>query len=85
MSVVNLTPRFNRASIFTERLPLKSSQTAYTGMIYHFRHGSMETSYLDLPGHIAETDDGRHAGNIDLREFFRREAALIRLTPREGE
>ena len=85
MELVNLTAPFNRAHIFTERIPLKSAKTAYTGMVYHFRYGSMETSYLDLPGHIAETDDGRHARNTDLLNFYRRKAALLRITPPNEE
>ena len=46
MELINLTAPFNRAHIFTERIPLKSDRTAYTGMVYHYRHGSMETTYL---------------------------------------
>lgn len=79
MALINLTAPFNSAHIFTERIPLKSDRTAYTGMVYHFRHGSMETTYLDLPGHIAETDDGRHARNCDLTAFYRRKALLLRV------
>ena len=85
MELVNLTAPINRAHIFSERIPLKSAKTAYTGMVYHFRYGSMETSYLDLPGHIAETDDGRHARNTDLLNFYRRKAALLRITPPNEE
>lgn len=79
MELVNLTAPFNCAHILTERRPLKSPSTAYTGMIYHFRYGSMATSYLDLPGHIAETDDGRDAKNCLLTDFYRRPASLLRI------
>lgn len=85
MELINLTAPFNSAHIFTERIPLKSPRTAYTGLVYHFRHGSMETSYLDLPGHIAETDDGRHARNCNLLDFYRRPANLLRITPPRDE
>ena len=85
MELINLTAPFNSAHIYTERLPLKSEHTAYTGMIYHFRHGSMETTYLDLPGHIAETDDGQHAANCDLCNFYRRKAMLLRIDSPDGE
>lgn len=85
MKLVNLTAPFHRVQVLTERLPLKSERTAYTGMIYYYNHGSMETSYLDLPGHIAETDDGSHAANIDLCDYYRRETMLLRITPACGE
>ena len=85
MELINLTAPFDRAHIFLERIPLKSEKTAYTGMVYHFRYGSMDTSYLDLPGHIAETDDGRHAKNSNLLDFYRRKAALLRITPPAAE
>ena len=85
MERINLTAPFNNAHIYTERLPLKSERTAYTGMVYHFRHGSMETTYLDLPGHIAETDDGQHAANCDLLDFYRRKSMLLRIAAPDGE
>lgn len=85
MKLINLTAPFHCAHIFTERIPLKSPRTAYTGLVYHFRHGSMETSYLDLPGHIAETDDGRHAANIDLLDYYRQKTLLLRIKPTAAE
>ena len=65
MPVINLTSSFGNHRTAVERLPLRSEKTAYTGMIYYFDYESMSTSYLDLPGHIAETDDGRHAAMLD--------------------
>ena len=85
MKLINLTAPFHKVQVLTERLPLKSDRTAYTGMIYYCNHGSMETSYLDLPGHIAETDDGCHAANIDLCDYYRRKTMLLRLTPPNTE
>lgn len=85
MKLINLTAPFHKVQVLTERLPLKSDRTAYTGMIYYCNHGSMETSYLDLPGHIAETDDGSHAANIDLCDYYRRETMLLRITPPDTE
>ncbi|MBE6386394.1 MAG: hypothetical protein E7048_12140 [Lentisphaerae bacterium] len=86
MELINLTSPFHCAHIFLERIPLKSDRTAYTGMVYHFRHGSMETSYLDLPGHIAETDDGCDAQNVNLLDYYRRKTQLLRIkTPANQE
>jgi hypothetical protein len=84
MEIINLTAPVHSAHVYLERVPLKSASTAYTGMVYHFHYGSMETSYLDLPGHIAETDDGCHAKNIDLADYYRRKTALLRITPPHG-
>ena len=85
MELLNLTAPFHCAHIFLERIPLKSDRTAYTGMVYHFRHGSMETSYLDLPGHIAETDDGFHAKNVNLLDYYRRKTRLLRISVPAGQ
>lgn len=86
MELINLTSPFHCAHIFLERIPLKSDRTAYTGMVYHFRHGSMGTSYLDLPGHIAETDDGCDAQNVNLLDYYRRKTQLLRIkTPANQE
>ena len=54
MPVINLTSSFGPHRTSIERLPIRSPKTAYTGMIYYFDYESMSTSYLDLPGHIAE-------------------------------
>ena len=59
------------------RLELKSAATRYTGVVYDLRLNGMSGSYIDFPGHIAETDDGRRADNVDLTEFYRMDATVI--------
>ena len=39
-------------SVDSSEVPLRSANTAYTGIIYQFQSGSMQGTYLDLPGHI---------------------------------
>ena len=39
----------------------------------------MAGTYLDFPGHIAETDDGQDAANYPLEKLYRRRALVIRL------
>ena len=72
MSIVDLSCAFPEEAVRKIRLrevPLKSAQTAYTGMVYDFEFNSMDGSYLDLPGHIRETDDGQRADNVSAAEL----------------
>lgn len=62
-----------------EQVPLRSASTAYTGLIYHLTSDSMQGTYLDLPGHIKETDDGRRTDTIPAREFYRQPATVLHL------
>ena len=39
----------------------------------------MQGTYLDLPGHIVETDDGRRADTIPVSELYRRPATVLHL------
>lgn len=65
-------------------LPLKSDRTSYTGVIYRLSQGSMNSSYIDLPGHIAETDDGRDGANTPPQDFFRLPCTVVRLDLSSG-
>ena len=82
MSIFDLTGAFPARTAKKVRLtevPLKSAKTAYTGMVYDCEFNSMDGSYLDLPGHIRETDDGQRADNIDPAQFYRVPCSVIRL------
>ena len=57
---------------------------AYTGMIYHFAHHGMVGTYIDLPGHIKETDDGADAAGYPAEKLFRVEATVIHLDRENG-
>ena len=87
MSVFDLSCSFPSGAEVKVRLrevPLKSAQTAYTGMVYDFEFNSMDGSYLDLPGHIRETDDGQRADNVSAAEFYRIPCSVIRLDRKSG-
>lgn len=58
---------------------LKSPGVQYTGVVYEFIMSSETGTYLDLPGHIAETDDGQDIANYPLEKLYRRRAVVIRL------
>ena len=89
MEIIDLTFEPGRAPsgfFKTERkdVCLKSPGIEYTGVIYEFSMSSMAGTYLDLPGHIAETADGQDAANYPLEKLYRRRAVVIRLD-RENE
>jgi len=56
----------------------------YTGLVYHFAHDSMAGTYLDLPGHIRETDDGQDAATYPAGRLFRVDATVVRLDREDG-
>ena len=89
MSMIDLScpiPVKTAEKIRLKEIPLKSAQTAYTGMVYDFELNSMDGSYIDLPGHIKETDDGQRADNVPPEQFYRMPCSVIRLnrTNRSG-
>lgn len=68
----------------TRLIPLRSDCIAYTGVVYTLHVNSMSGTYLDLPGHIRETDDGMTAADLRLEDFYRIPARLIRLHRHSG-
>ena len=87
MSLIDLTcayPQGADAKVRLTEIPLKSAKTAYTGMVYDFESNSMDGSYLDLPGHIRETDDGQRSDNLDPAQFYRVPCSVIRLDRTSG-
>lgn len=87
MSVIDLTCAFPPGAddkVRLKEIPLKSAKTAYTGMVYDVEFNSMDGSYIDLPGHIRETDTGERADNIDPAQFYRIPCSVIRLNRTGG-
>ena len=87
MSLIDLSGEFPPEAVRKIRLrevPLKSAQTAYTGMVYDFEVNSMNGSYIDLPGHIRETDNGERADNVPMEKFYRVPCSVIRLNRKSG-
>ena len=56
----------------------------YTAMVYFIRHWGMAGTYLDLPGHIKELDDGTCADTYPLPKLYRMPATVIHLDRRDG-
>lgn len=83
MKCVDLTlPGIGRGvlpDITEKHVALRSAATAYTGVVYRISGSSMLGSYIDFPGHILETDDGRRAAGLDLADFYRMDASVIHL------
>jgi len=70
--------------ISLRRVPLRSQKTAYTGMVFDFPVNSMNGSYIDFPGHIAETDDGQRALTAPCEDFYRIPCTVIHLDRPSG-
>ena len=88
MPVVDLTwefigerfaPEIKREEVF-----LRSGLTSYTGVVYRMNHDGMSGTYIDFPGHIAETDNGLYADNCPLEDVFRVPASVIHLDCASG-
>lgn len=73
-----------RATCSPDEWRLKAGVLPYTAMVYHFRHDSMAGTYLDLPGHIKETDDGLDSVTYPIEKLFRVKAAVVRLQRASG-
>ena len=88
MPIADLTLDFKgerfAPEIIREDIPLVSGLTRYTGVVYKITHDGMSGSYIDFPGHIAETDDGIDAANFPLEQVYRVPAAVIRLNCKSG-
>ena len=85
MTVLDLTRPFDKVSIKRSRVPLHSGNTDYTGVIYDYSFDSMQSTYIDLPGHIEETDDGLRADSVPIEALNRLPADVIHLDfPNEG-
>jgi len=66
------------------RLNLESPGIKYTGVCYNFKMNSMACTYIDFPGHIAETDNGQDAKNYPPEKLYRRPAKVIHLNRTAG-
>jgi kynurenine formamidase len=87
MTIIDLTRPFSNEPLFrldAADVPLVSDATRYTGVIYQLHLDSMCSTYIDLPGHIRETDDGRTAESADIRQFYRMPARVVHLSRQSG-
>ena len=89
MPIVDLTypipaEESGHPTVALEEWPLQLDGVPCTGMVYSFSHGSMSGTYLDLPGHLKETDDGYTADNYPLEKLYEVPAVVAHL-PRAAE
>lgn len=89
MALINLTRQEFKSELSNTELkqaliPLSSANTKYTGVVYFTKTDSMLCSYLDLPGHILETDDGQRGNNIDAADYFRVDTTVLHLGVGDG-
>ena len=86
--LINLTRKYHSEhkapEITLEHVPLHSDKTQYTGEIWHLKCDSMVGTYLDLPGHILETDDGKRGSNLDVADFYRVPATVLHLNRQDA-
>lgn len=66
-------------TVVTEEWQIGSGGLSYTGIVHRFAHWSMSGTYLDLPGHIRETDDGLRADDYPLERLFEVPTAVLHL------
>jgi kynurenine formamidase len=82
MRVVDLSMAMSESGdySFEEKLiPISSGGVKYNGVVYDFKINSMCGTYLDLPGHIRETDDGADTANYPVEKLYRVDSAVIHL------
>lgn len=88
MNIVDLTrnavSEWGKLSIQPEIVALGQEQNRYSATVWHIDGDSMLGSYLDLPGHIRETDDGRRGDNLNPELFFRIPTTVIHLNITAG-
>jgi len=66
------------------RIPLTLPEGEFAALVYEFSYDSMTGTYVDFPGHIAETDDGVDAENFSPAGLYRVPASVIRLNRQDG-
>ena len=74
-----------RETVVSRTLKIGSADKAYHALVYDFVFGSMAGTYIDLPGHIVETDDGGDSLNFPPEKLFRVKSAVIHLDKIDGD
>ncbi len=89
MSLTDLTWDFigerYAPDIRREEMTLQSDFISCTGVTYNINHDGMSGTYIDFPGHIAETDNGLYADNCPLDMLYRLPASVIHMTKKSGD
>ena len=72
-------PYSAKQTMRTREWRIGTGASAYAARVHYLDHWSMAGTYLDFPGHIAQTDDGVDAGNAPLPRLYRLDATVIHL------
>jgi kynurenine formamidase len=82
-----LEPQWDGPGLPTRQVPPLSTRVwtiadpagPYHARVHYFGYWSMAGTYIDLPGHIVETDDRQDAASLPAATLFRLPATLVRL------
>jgi len=78
------TPLEDVRTIDTRIWHITQGERAYDARVHALHHWGMAGTYIDFPGHIAETDDGHNAATVPIERLFRLEACVIHLDRADG-
>ena len=89
MTLVDLTLPITTASTgqpaaLPEKWAIAAGDLSYTANVYQFSHDSMAGTYIDFPGHIEHTHDGKDASTYPLEKLYRLSSQVIRLDREDG-
>ncbi|HRU05685.1 MAG TPA: cyclase family protein [Candidatus Brocadiia bacterium] len=83
MRVIDLTRSITFPAAVADKrdynIPLSIRGEKYTALCHRFDMDGMSGTYIDFPGHIAEFDNGQHAGNAPLEDLFVLDGTVIHL------
>ncbi|MDP6775882.1 MAG: cyclase family protein [Candidatus Latescibacteria bacterium] len=73
-----------RRTATSDEWELGQGKNRYTAVVYEYAFDSMAGTYLDLPGHIRETDDGVDMAGYPIERLYRVDATVVRLNREDG-
>ena len=76
--------REGRRTVTRNEWELGQGEDRYTAVVYDLAFDSMAGTYLDLPGHIRETDDGVDMATYPVEKLYRVSATVIHLDREDG-
>ncbi len=73
-----------RETMETRTWDVRLGRFRYDARVHYFTHWGMCGTYIDFPGHVADTDEGTDAANCPIERLWRVETDLIRLQRADG-
>ncbi|MCK5802817.1 MAG: cyclase family protein [Lentisphaeria bacterium] len=77
-------PSVCRSTVRTNQWHVAGGRSQYHARVHFFKFWSMAGTYIDFPGHIVETDDGRDASVVRAEELFRVKGTILHLNREDG-